>query len=195
MAADGAVVAVAPGDRLGAAADYEAGPGTYVRAEAVVASLAGIKQLVASPAPGARPALHVVRPTAPLAVVPSVGSRVLARITRITQLQASADILVVDGTPCAEPFHGVIRKENVREKEIDKVKIEESFKPGDVVKAEVVALGTQRLYALSTATLDLGVVHARSEEGGDVMVPVSFEEMEVPGAGVKEKRKVAKPEV
>lgn len=187
---------VAPGDVLAPAASYEAGTGAYIAGESVLASLAGLRQ-VAPAGSGGKPTVHVMRPGSSAAIVPAVGSRVLGRVTRITAMAATVELLLVDGQPVAEPFHATVRKENVRDKEIDRVKMEEAFRPGDVIKAEVLAMGTQRMYVLSTAAIDLGVVAARSETTGDLMVPVGWEEMEVPGGGaaLREKRKVARPEV
>ena len=39
------------------------------------------------------------------------------------------------------------------------------FRPGDVIKAEVLSLGDSRSYYLSTAKNELGVVYARSLAG------------------------------
>ena len=47
-------------------------------------------------------------------------------------------ILVVGEDVCADHFQGVIRKEDVRVTEKDKVKIEESFRVGDCVRGVVV---------------------------------------------------------
>ena len=59
----------------------------------------------------------------------------------------------------------VRRLEDVRAAEIDKVQIASCFRPGDIVKAEVVSLGTSRDYYLSTAQNHLGVVYAKSLAG------------------------------
>ena len=39
------------------------------------------------------------------------------------------------------------------------------FRPGDLVRAEVIGLGDARSYYLSTAKNDLGVVYAKSAAG------------------------------
>lgn len=46
------------------------------------------------------------------------------------------------------------------------VELHSCFRPGDLVRAEVIALGDARSYYLSTAKNDLGVVFARSANGG-----------------------------
>ena len=79
----------------------------------------------------------------------------------------------------------------MRATEIDKVDLHQSFRLGDVVRAQVTSLGDARSYYLSTAGNELGVVFARSEAGHD-MVPISWEQMQCPVTEAVENRKVAK---
>lgn len=62
-------------------------------------------------------------------------------MTRLSPLQALLSISVVDGIPLApgEEFIGVIRVQDVRATEKDKVKIAECFRGGDVVRGQVVS--------------------------------------------------------
>jgi exosome complex component CSL4 len=53
----------------------------------------------------------------------------------------------------------------VRATEIDKVVMVDCFRPGDVVRAEVLSLGDARSFYLTTAQNDLGVVYAKSVSG------------------------------
>ena len=48
---------------------------------------------------------------------------------------------------------------------IAQVEIYSSFRPGDLVRAQVVSLGDSRSYFLSTARNDCGVVYAKSTSG------------------------------
>ena len=88
-------------------------------------------------------------------------------------------------------YSGIIRAQDVRATEIDKVLLHTSFRPGDVLRAEVLSLGDSRSYFLSTAKNELGVVYAKSL-AGEAMVPVSWQEMQCPRTRVVEPRKVAK---
>lgn len=72
------------------------------------------------------------------------------------------------------------------------MKVAESFRVGDIVRAVVISLGDERSYYLSTAKNELGVVMAVSEAGNQ-MVPVSWMEFEDLETGAREVRKVAKP--
>ncbi|EER38789.1 exosome subunit Csl4 [Histoplasma capsulatum H143] len=89
-------------------------------------------------------------------------------------------------------FQALIRKEDVRAVEKDRVVMDEMFRVGDIVRAVVISLGDQSFYYCSTARNDLGVVMGRSEEG-NVLVPVSWREMVDGKSGKREGRKVARP--
>lgn len=92
-----------------------------------------------------------------------------------------------------ETFKGIIRSQDVRSTDRDKVKIVDCFKPGDVVKAVVLSMGDGSNYYLTTARNDLGVVFAKSEGGaGELMVALDWETMVCESSGVVEKRKCAK---
>lgn len=125
-------------------------------------------------------------------VLPEVNRIVLCRVSRITPKQATVSILVVGETVLNGEWQGLIRVQDVRATEKDKVKIFESFRPGDIVRATVISLGDQSNYYLSTASNHLGVIMAISE-AGNTMYPVSWKEYRDPETGVCELRKVAKP--
>jgi exosome complex component CSL4 len=86
----------------------------------------------------------------------------------------------------------VLRREDVRLTEKDKIVMNESFRVGDIVRATVISLGDEKNYYISTGGNEFGVVIARSEEGS-AMVPASWKEMKDAVTGKVESRKVAKP--
>ena len=57
------------------------------------------------------------------------------------------------------------RVQDIRATEKDKVQVYRSFRPGDIVRAQVISLGDARSYYLATTKNDLGVIFARSEAG------------------------------
>ncbi|KAF8323109.1 hypothetical protein DL93DRAFT_2070575 [Clavulina sp. PMI_390] len=126
---------------------------------------------------------------------PQENSVILGTVTRLSPLQATVAISVVDGLalPAGEEFTGIIRVQDVRATEKDKVKIAESFRGGDVVRGVVISLGDARSYYITTARNDLGVIFATSEAGAS-MQPISWLEMRCPKTGVIERRKCAKPD-
>jgi exosome complex component CSL4 len=74
--------------------------------------------------------------------------------------------------------------------------MQESFKPGDFIKAKIISLGDslRNLY-LTTAGEDLGVLVAKNEKTDNLMLPFDWENMVDPASNESEKRKVAKPEL
>ncbi|SCU86970.1 LAFA_0E03972g1_1 [Lachancea sp. 'fantastica'] len=93
-----------------------------------------------------------------------------------------------------ETFRGIISARDVRATDRDRVKIMESFRPGDIVRAQVISLGDGSNYHLSTARNDLGVVFARAFNGaGGLMYAIDWQTMVAPNTGFMELRKCAKP--
>lgn len=185
---------VTPGEVLGKASDVRPGKGTYAVPynDLVYASLTGIRHSV-PPVPDStdqRPTVEVTDHKAHGAV-PETGSVIIARVTKVMAKMASADIMCVGSKAVQEKFTGIIRQQDVRATEIDKVDMHSSFRPGDIVRAIVLSLGDARAYYLSTAKNELGVVSAESMAGA-TMVPISWTEMQCPLTAQIERRKVAK---
>ncbi|PQE05556.1 putative CSL4-core component of the 3`-5` exosome protein [Rutstroemia sp. NJR-2017a WRK4] len=200
-----------PGQLLGSTAEYLPGPGTHIFSSNLYASILGPIKTVHPPKPsGPQKRPTKITPAAPAQlstvsieralsaadgkgeILPEVNSVVLCRVTRITPRQATVAILVVGETVLDGEWQGLIRVQDVRATEKDKVKIFESFRPGDIVRAVVISLGDQSNYYLSTARNELGVIMATSE-AGNAMYPVSWKEYKDPETGLSESRKVAKP--
>lgn len=144
-----------PGKILGSTARYLPGPGTHVHEGNVVSSLMGHVS-IAQPEKPAGPSKRLNKLTAPAEsdlhlptisvarrgrkgeVLPDVNNIVLARVLRLMPKQAIVTIQQVGATVLQTEWQGVIRVQDVRATEKDKVKIHESFKPGDIVRAQVV---------------------------------------------------------
>ncbi|KAK4168029.1 putative exoribonuclease CSL4 [Cladorrhinum sp. PSN259] len=210
-----------PGQLLGSISKYQSGPGTHIHESNLYASLLGTVR-IAQPAKPAGPAKRLTKlsalqsaasqripvdqlPTISVTVaagpgsedkkrevLPEVGNVVLCRVMRITPRQAVVAILVCGDTVLEAEWQGLIRVQDVRATEKDRVKIYESFRPGDIVRAEVISLGDQANYYLATSKNELGVILATSE-AGNTMHPISWKEYRDPETGLTELRKVAKP--
>ncbi|KAL8969913.1 MAG: hypothetical protein Q9183_001765 [Haloplaca sp. 2 TL-2023] len=229
-----------PGQLLGSSSKYVSGPGTYLHASNIYASLSG-QPAATTPTSKShlnKPTLTITRlssssATASLGPVserinntnalPKVGDVVLGRVTRCTMKQVNVGIVVVvgaegkeelrvEGTVCAHEIQGVVRREDVRATEKEKVDVGEGFRVGDVIRAVVVgfkafpmpamrtkvryftqiSLGDQSNYYLTTAKNELGVILAKSENG-NTMYPINWKDFMDPVTGETETRKVAKP--
>ena len=183
-----------PGQVLGPTSSNNVGTATHIHNEQLHASIAG--KTTSSPSiskTSKAPTVSVERTSGPL--LPEVGTTILGKITRTNPRQANISILALGSAGehvLKEPFPGLIRQQDIRATEVDKVKVNESFRVGDVVRAVVISLGDERSYYLSTAKNELGVVMAVSEWDNQ-MHPISWREFQDPVTGAKEARKVAKP--
>lgn len=178
---------VAPGEAIsevGAAAASHMDGSTFIWAGRLHASVGGTVSI-----DGASVVQSRKRQSA---AMPAVGDVVTCRVSRINPRQASVDILCVCDAPLREPCSGLVRREDVRPKDLEAVEIYRSFRPNDIVLAKVISLGDSRSYFLTTNEPELGVVLARSADGA-VMKPISHNELECPVSAVRERRKVAKP--
>jgi len=155
MASDSKVPTTAvPGTPLGLAIHYHAGHGTHIHEGQIVSSLLGRVTVTQAPSKGPAPLKRLTKitsrtaeelPTISVArherrreVLPDVGNVVLCRVVRLVPKQAIVSIQQVGSTVLDTEWQGVIRAQDVRATEKDKVKIYESFKPGDAVRAQVV---------------------------------------------------------
>ena len=67
-----------------------------------------------------------------------------------------------------------------------------AFRPGDIIRASVLALAESNLYYLATEGDSFGVLVATHASSGEKMIPVSLTTMACPVTHQLEKRKVAK---
>lgn len=123
--------------------------------------------------------------------LPEIGSDVIVKIVKVTPRVANAEIMLKNGRPMKELFKGIIRQQDVRQTEVDKVDLYKSFGVGDIVRAEVMSLGDRHHYLLNTAKNEYGVLYAKSA-AGVMMVAINWQEMQCPLTKAREYRKVAK---
>ncbi|KAI4214257.1 MAG: hypothetical protein LQ351_003342 [Letrouitia transgressa] len=208
---------VVPGQLLGLSSIYIPGPGTHLIASKVYASLAGRPNITpllsGNQDPKSSPSRSIISVprlssaafnhpvTSPNVsnsnILPTVGSIVIGRVIRLMTRQVNVAILIVWGESreeqvCGDELQGVIRREDVRATEKEKVVVGEGFRVGDIVRGTVISLGDQHNYYLSTAKNEYGVIIAKSEVG-NTMFPISWKEFRDPVTGLTETRKAAKP--
>ncbi|XP_029658035.1 exosome complex component CSL4 [Octopus sinensis] len=177
-----------PGQKLCQLTDDKcSGNGTYIRNGYIYSSLAGFLHTETTE----DKTLVEVCTTKTENIVPSVDALVTAKITNVNPRFCKCSIMNVGKIRLRESFRGMIRKEDVKATEKDKVEMYQCFRPGDIIVAKVLSLGDAHSYLLTTAENELGVVVATSEAGYP-MVPISWKEMQCPHTLIKEKRKVAK---
>ena len=171
---------ILPGDIIGSVDDLECGSGCYASNGIIRASLSG--RLVFNDVDSSsKRIVNVFTPNGSRAAeegVVNIGDKIICQVQRVTMNQAVVGIICVGDREISEPAKGIIRREDitVRSAEIDSIVLHECFRPGDIVRAEVVSLGDSRQYFLTTDGTDLGVIGAKSQSG-HIMVPVSVKVM------------------
>ena len=206
---------VVPGQVLANTATHSAGAGTHVFESKIYASIFGSTTVTSNKQSTLKPSVSVPRSgnaqsgpkTGASTSLPLVGSNVLCRIIRVQQRQAIATILLVDPSTSSTisptllhsastneelQFQAILRKEDIRAYDKDKIVLNDMYRLGDIVRATVISLGDERSYYISTAGNEYGVIVATSEDG-NAMVPASWKEMKDVATGKGELRKVAKP--
>ncbi|KAJ9510469.1 hypothetical protein QJQ45_015936 [Haematococcus lacustris] len=153
------IALVCPGDRIGSADVYRAGSGTYERHGGIFAACCGQARDATSSSGVRERLLQVTAPQDIKSAIPKPGAVVTVKVTRVQQTSASCKVLVVGSTAVSKEFSGIIRLQDVRSTEIDKVPhLHHCFRPGDIVRAEVLSLGDARSYYLTTAKVG-GLLH------------------------------------
>lgn len=181
-----------PGQVVGGSNKLAAGPGTFQASESITASLLGVPATQKNTTAPKSSKILSIPPSPRSPRLPEINSTVYARVTRIDRVQARCDIIVVGDNVASQPLRALVRRQDVRATEKDKVVMVDCFHVGDIIRATVIGLGDQSGYYLGTAGNEYGVVMAWSENGNEC-VPVSWCEVRDAETGLKEARKVAKP--
>jgi exosome complex component CSL4 len=195
---------VVPGQVLATSASSIAGPGTHVFEDNILASITGPLNTIPSSQKKGKPSLTISR-HASVPPGPEVNSTILARVIRVQARQLIVSILPVAPGSSADSlvsytattnddlqYQAILRREDVRAFEKDKIAMNDMFRVGDIIRATVISLGDERSYYISTTGNEFGVVVATSA-AGNAMVPASWKEMRDVVTGKTELRKVAKP--
>ena len=183
---------VIPGDIIGNINDgYNLGIGVYEYKNNIISSLVG--NVLIEYVNDDNKIIHVIIPSIisnPIDNVININDTLLCKITKVTTNQAYTDIISNGDKELRISAKGIIRREDVRSNEIDKIIMHECFHPGDLVRAIVISLGDSKYYYLSTAENNLGVIYSKSESNNN-LIPVNNNEMKDCITGHIENRKVA----
>ena len=93
-----------------------------------------------------------------------MGVVVTCKVLSMSTMNARCSIYCIENDVLRQPFKGLIRKEDVRLLEKDRVELYKCFRPGDIVLARVIGVGENNNFLLTTAEDELGVAIAYSEE-------------------------------
>ncbi|KAJ6639733.1 Exosome complex component CSL4, partial [Pseudolycoriella hygida] len=136
------------------------GQGTYERQGYIYSMLAGLVQIRQKD----KMTILEVKSFGNQTIVPVAGDIVTAKVTVVNQRIAKCLINCVGDVTLNRTYRGLLRKEDVRSSEKDRVDMYKSFRPGDVILARVLPHTELHCYQLSTAENELGVVVAMAAE-------------------------------
>lgn len=115
---------------------HMSGQGTYERGGYIYSTLAGVVEVIEKD--GVQ-TVEVHVPGGESTVVPAPGDIVTAQITLITQQFCKCAIKCVGDTVLNRSYRAILRREDVRAEDKDRVEIYKSYRPGDVILARVVS--------------------------------------------------------
>ncbi|PAV78655.1 hypothetical protein WR25_15462 [Diploscapter pachys] len=125
-------------------------------------------------------------------VSPHIGAIVTAKVINIGPRYAKCQLLSVEDTILGGDYTALLRKEDIRSTERDKIEISECVLPGDILLARVISFGdTVTSFLISTAEEQLGVVMATGETG-EKMMTKDWNTVQGVETGRVETRKIAK---
>ncbi|XP_050685341.1 exosome complex component CSL4 [Leptidea sinapis] len=168
------------------------GPGTYDLGGTIFASLAGVLKLEKDES--TQVTTVSVESFKTPSILPKSGDIVTARVTVVNPRMVQCQILCVGPSVLARQYKGILKKEDIRVIDRDRIDPYKCFRPGDIILARVLPMTEMHWYHITTAENELGVVIATAEGSpqGISMVPISWSEMQCPKTLVKEPRKVAR---
>jgi len=106
-------------------------------------------------------------------IINTIGSIVTCRVQKIYTNQVVVEITHIGDELLKLRPKGIIKREDISTHTTNSIPIYEFFRPGDMVRAEVVSLGDSKQFYLRTSDVSLGVVKAASRSGGMSMISIN----------------------
>ena len=179
---------VIPGQFLGYIFDYTMGEiGVFQKDDKLYSSLTGKVTLDNRITP---PKINVISESNNYQ--PHIKDEIYAKITKVLKTYAFCEIFATKDKVIL-PLQGIIKHENIKNdyKDFD---IFDCFVPGDIIFGEIIAVDQSKYIYVSVSGDNQGVVFAKSKLSNNLMMPISWEQMECLDTHIREKRKVAKPD-
>lgn len=135
-----------------------AGPGTYEQQGYIYSKLAGIVKLIPSDKVShvyfftcnrinilkyimLQTCIIEVHGIKEQSIIPAPGDIVTAMVTLVNQRFCKCSIKCVGDIVLTRPYRGILRKEDVRAVDKDKIEMYKCYRPGDIILARVVSFG------------------------------------------------------
>lgn len=154
------------GDRLCVSDDLNiSGAGTYIFRNYIYSALGGVVKIERNSDGQQRTisVVHDLSKSSCSAKLPTAGTIVTCRVISVNSLQAKCQINCVNDRLLKVPFsEAILRKEDVRAEDRDRVEMHNCYRPRDIILARVFGL-SDKGYLLTTAEDALGVIVAYNE--------------------------------
>lgn len=172
---------VVPGEQLGVIEEFTPGSGTYVEEGEIHAKITGRTLLdVQNKTVSIYPTVRGVR-------VPKSGSIVTGQVSKLQNKTAIIRIFKIGKENLSGVFSGLLYISDVSTSFVDS--LSDACKAGDIIRAKVIS-ERNRIYHLSTAEKDLGVLYAFCSRCGNTLQQRRFR-MYCPDCGNVEKRLIS----
>lgn len=172
---------VIPGQPLGVIEEFTPGEGTYVEQGKIYANISGQTLL------DIQNKTVSIYPLVRAAKVPKVGSIVTGQVTNLQSKTAVVRVFRIGNESLSGVFTGLLYISDVSGSFVDSIR--DAFKSGDTIRARVIS-DKNRVYHLSTAEKNLGVIYAPCSQCGHILVQKQYR-MLCPKCGRIEKRHTA----
>lgn len=120
----------------------------------------------------------------------SVNDTVIGKVIKINEGGAKVRLLAINDMPVAHEYIATLKRENMRNRDIDSIDVEQMFAPNDVILARVKALNESKHINLSTEEDHFGVIFSYSENRNRLL-PISGDRMQSPVSKREVWKKVA----
>ena len=156
---------VYPGQQLCLSTSLTSGPGTYIseNQKTIISSKFGKLKILEKKIYIEKINFHKTQKHKPELKLNDI---IIGRVLTIDQKYSIIRIISINEKKINPFFEGMLKKEHMGKKNIDKIQIENILLPGDIVRAKIKSLSESRKILLSIEDADLGVLLGFDAEGG-----------------------------
>lgn len=115
---------------------------------------------------------------------------IIGKVIKVNEGSAKVRLLAINDVPVAHEYIATLKRENMRNRDIDAIDVEQMFAPNDIILARVKALNESKNINLSTEEDRFGVIFSYSENRNRLL-PVSGDRMQSPVSKREVWKKVA----
>ena len=120
----------------------------------------------------------------------NIGDSIIGRVIKINEFWAKIMLISINNNPVSHDYLATIKRENMRNIDIDSIEVEHLLSPNDIIIAKIKSLNESKNILLSIEDSFLGVLFSYSENKNQ-LIPISKERMQSPISKKEYRKKVA----